>query len=127
MIIEPASQIQRIHIPPGSLFTGLREYACDGAVLEALVEGTRQEPRVVSCEITELHDVNIGQRRSSHDVGAFLRRCLRRIKKEGMILVLDEQIITIPADRITVQKIRFQQFCTRAQSRGPFTSEEIQF
>ena len=125
MIIEPAPQVQRIHIPPGSLYTGLREYACDGAILEAMVEGTREEPRVVSCEITELHDLNVGQRRTSHDVGAFLRRCLRKIKKEGLILVFDEQIITIPADRITVQKIRFQQFCTRAQAKGPFTTPEV--
>lgn len=122
--IEPAPSPQRIHVPPGSLYTGLREYACDGAVLKALVEGTPQEPRVVSCQILELHDLNVGQRRTSHDVGAFLRRCLRRIKKQGLILVLDEQIVSISADRISVQKIRFQQFCSRGQTTGPFSSTE---
>ncbi len=123
-MIEPAPHAQRIHVPPGSLFTGLREYACDGAVLEARIEGTADEPRVSACRILELHDVNVGQRRTRHDVGAFLRRCLRRIKQDGLIVVLDRQVISIPADRISVDKIRFQQFCSRSRAEGPFSSSE---
>lgn len=124
-MIEPAQQRQRVHVPPGGLYTGLREYACDGALLEMRVEGTRDQPRVTSCQILELHDVNVGQRRTRHDVGAFLRRCLRRIKKDGLILLLDGQVLTIPAARITVDKIRFQQFCSQGRAEGPFTSSEI--
>lgn len=125
MVIEPAPRPQHIHIPPGSLYTGLREYACDGALIEAMVEGTKAEPRIVSCQILELHDINVGQRRSSHDVGAFLRRCLRRIRQDGLILVFDRQVVTVAPDRITVQKIRFQQFCSQSYSDGPFTSEDV--
>ena len=123
-MIEPASYSQKIHVPPGSLYTGLREYACDGAVLKARVEGTRDQPRVSSCQILELHDVNVGQRRTRHDVGSFLRRCLRRIKQDGLIVVMDGQVLTIPAERISVEKIRFQQFCSQAEAAGPFTSGE---
>jgi hypothetical protein len=123
-MIEPASQTQRIHVPPGALYTGRREYACDGAVLELRVEGTRDQPRVTSCQIRELHDINVGQRRTRHDVGAFLRRCLRRIKRHGLIVVMDGQVLAVPADRISIDEIRFQQFCTQGQARGPFTSAD---
>jgi hypothetical protein len=123
--IEPSAQRQKIRVPPGSLYTGKREYACDGAILEAIVEGTRKAPHVVQCEILELHDFHVGPRRTSHDVGAFLRRCLRRLRSEGMILVFDEQILAVPADRIVVQKLRFQQFCSRSLSEGPFSSSQV--
>lgn len=123
-MIEPASQTQRVHVPPGALYTGLREYACDGAILELQVEGTREQPRVTSCTIRELHDVNVGQRRTRHDVGSFLRRCLRRLKKEGLILVMEGQVLTVPPDRVTVEEIRFQQFCTAGQAEGPFSSPD---
>ena len=124
-IIEPSPQLQKIQVPPGSLFTGRREYACDGAVLEAIVEGTREAPHVVHCEILELHDFHVGPRRTSHDVGAFLRHCLRRLRADGMILVFGEQIVTVPVDRIVVQQIRFQQFCTRTLTEGPFSSRSV--
>ncbi len=123
--IEPSPQRQRIQVPPRSLYTGKRQYACDGALIEAIVEGTAEDPHVVQCEILELHDFHVGPRRTSHDVGAFLRRCLRRIRTDGMILVFDDQIIAIPAEKIVVQKLRFQQFCARTQTEGPFTSSEV--
>ena len=123
-MIKPAPHAQRIHVPPGSLYTGLREYACDGAVLEARIEGSRESPRVSSCRILELHDVNVGQRRTRHDVGAFLRRCLRRIKQDGLIVVMGPQVLSIPAERISVDKIRFQQFCSRSAADGPFSSAD---
>ena len=123
-MIEPAPHTQRIHVPPGALYTGLREYACDGAVLEARIEGTREQPRVSSCRILELHDVNAGQRRTRHDVGAYLRRCLRRIKQDGLIITIGEQVIPVPPERIAVDKIRFQQFCSRSQTEGPFSSPD---
>lgn len=124
-MIEPAPQTQRVHVPPGGLYTGQREYACDGGILEMMVEGTREQPRVTACKIRELHDIKLGQRRTRHDVGAFLRRCLRRIKRQGLIVVLDGQILSVPADRISVDEIRFQQFCTQAKSRGPFMSDDF--
>lgn len=123
-MIRPAPHTQRVHVPPGSLFTGLREYACDGAVLEVKVAGTVSQPRVITCRVVELHDVNVGQRRTRHDVGAFLRRCLERIKEDGLVVVLGEQVISVPAARIEVDKIRFQQFCSRSEAEGPFSSAE---
>ena len=126
-MIEPASTTQRIHVPPGGLYTGLREYACDGAVLEARIEGSAEHPRVTFCRILELHDVNVGQRRTRHDVGAFLRRCLQRIKRDGLIVIKDEQVLSIPADRISAGNIRFQQYCSSGRAEGPFTSSEAIF
>ncbi|RDV37777.1 hypothetical protein DV096_11695 [Bradymonadaceae bacterium TMQ3] len=123
-MIEPSEHYQKIHVPPGGVFTGLREYACDGAVVRARVGGSAEEPRLETCEILELHDLNVGQRRTRHDVGAFLRRCLRRLQRDGLILVLGEQVLTIPGDQIEVNRVRFQQFCSRAQASGPFTSSE---
>ena len=124
-MIEPAPHTQRIHVPPGALYTGLREYACDGAVLEARIEGTREQPRISSCRILELHDVSAGQRRTRHDVGAFLRRCLRRIKQDGLIIIFGDQVIPVPAERIAVDKIRFQQYCSQSETEGPFTSSDV--
>lgn len=123
-MIEPASRTQKIHVSPGELYTGLREYACDGAVLEARIGGTVDHPRVQSCRILELHDLNVGQRRTRHDVGGFLRRCLQRIRRDGLIVVRGPQVLTIPPDRISVEKIRFQQFCSKSRAEGPFSSED---
>ena len=126
-MIEPAPTTQRIHVPPGGLYTGLREYACDGAVLELRVEGSRDHPRVSQCRIVELHDVNVGQRRTRHDVGAFLRRCLQRIKRDGLIVIKDQQVVSIPADRISAEGIRFQQYCSSSRADGPFSSSDAIF
>ncbi|RAL20798.1 hypothetical protein DL240_15910 [Lujinxingia litoralis] len=123
-VIEPSESWQRLHVPPGGVYTGLREYACDGAVVRALIGGSTEEPRLEGCEVLELHDLNVGQRRTRHDVGAFLRRCLRRLRQDGMILVVDGVVLSIPGDRIEVKRVRFQQFCSRAQALGPFTSPE---
>lgn len=123
-MIEPASRPQTIHVSPGELYTGLREYACDGAVLEARVEGTVEHPRVSSCRILELHDLNVGQRRTRHDVGGFLRRCLQRIRHDGLIVIRDEQVLSIPPERISVDKIRFQQYCSKSRAEGPFTAAD---
>lgn len=123
-MIEPASRTQTIHLPPGQLYTGLRQYACDGAVLEALVEGTTEQPRISSCRIVELHDINVGQRKTRHDVGAYLRRCLQRVNEEGLIVVRPPQVISIPAQRISVGDIRFQQFCSPGRTDGPFSSPD---
>lgn len=124
-MIEPAAHTQRVHVPPGSLYTGLRQYACDGAVLEMRIEGTPEQPRVMACQILELHDINVGQRRTRQDVGAFLRRCLKRIQCDGLIVVMGPQVLAIPADRVSVDKIRFQQFCSKSQTEGPFTSVDV--
>ncbi|MFU8803459.1 MAG: hypothetical protein ACNA8W_06600 [Bradymonadaceae bacterium] len=120
-MIQPAENSQRIHLPPGSVFTGLMEYACDGAIVEARIDGTLEEPSVASCNIVELHDLAYGRRRTRQDVGAFLRRCLKRLQIDGMIIVLGDQILAVPAERITVQKVRFQQYCSRTHQDGPFS------
>ena len=126
-MIEPAPHPQKIRVPRGGLYTGVREYACDAALLEVVVEGTREHPRVARCRILELHDLNVGQRRTRHDVGAFLRRCLKRIEADGLIVVIEPQVLSIPPQRITVDKIRFQQFCSRGRADGPFTSSNAVF
>lgn len=126
-MIEPAPRPQRIQLSPGELYTGHRQYACDGAVLRALVEGTVDQPRVSSCKVLELHDVSVGQRRTRHDVGAYLRRCLQRIKNNGLIVVRGPQVISISADRISVEEVKFQQFCSRGRTEGPFTDSEGPF
>jgi hypothetical protein len=120
-MIEPRAGVQRIHLPPGSLFTGTMAYACDGAILEAQVDGTLEEPTIASCQILELHDLAYGRRRSRQDVGAFLRRCLKRLQAEGMVIVLGGQILAVPAERIVVDKVRFQQYCSRSDDEGPFS------
>lgn len=122
MALTPSAQPQRIHLPPGSLYTGTRAYACDGAVIEALVEGSPDAPRLTQCTILELHDLNPERRRTRHDVGAFLRRCLRRIIAEGLIIILDDHVLWVPADRIAYTGVRFQQYCTPDRRHGPFYS-----
>ncbi len=125
--LEPALHPQRIHLPPGSLFTGTRAYACDGGVIRAVVEGTKEQPRMAEVTILELHDMALGRRRSRQSIGATLRRCLRRLQSEGMIVVLGDQVATVPAERISVEEIRFQQFCTPIRSGGPFRGGESFF
>ncbi len=126
-MIKPAEQPQKIHVTPGELYTGLREYACDGAVLQARVEGTVEHPRVTRCQVLELHDLNLGQRRTRYDVGGFLRRCLQRIRQDGLIVVRRPQVLTIPPERIEVGKVRFQQYCSAGRAEGPFTSDDEVF
>jgi len=53
-----------------------------------------------------------------------LRRCLRRLQRDGMIIVLGDQVLSISGEKIEVNRVRFQQFCSRAQAAGPFTSPE---
>lgn len=120
-MIRPGTSSQRIHLPPGSVHTGLMEYACDGAIIDAQIDGSLEEPIISACNILELHDLAYGRRRSRQDVGAFLRRCLRRLQAEGMIIVVGDQILPVPAERITVEKVRFQQYCSRSEQEGPFS------
>ncbi len=125
--LRPAPHPQRVHIPPGSLYTGTRAYGCDGGVIRAMVEGTEREPRIAEATILELHDMALGRRRSRQAIGSILRRCLRRLQREGMILVMGDQVAMVPADRISVEDIRFQQFCTPIRSGGPFRQGESFF
>ena len=122
-VLQPHDEPQRLRLGPGTLFTGSRAYACDGALLELVVTGTPEEPGVRDCRLLELHDLNIARRRNRFDVGAFLRRCLRRILAEGMILILDDghQILWIPRSRIQHAGVRFRHVCAEMdEGIGPF-------
>lgn len=119
-MIEPALQPQRIRLPSGSVFTGTRAFACDGMLIEAVVDGTVEEPHIASCTVLEMHDLSVGRRRSRYEVGAFLRRALRRVREEGLLIILGDQVLCIPSDRIVAEGVHFQQYCARLPTPGPF-------
>jgi hypothetical protein len=106
---------------PEQIFTGLGRRACDGAVLEVDFEQDGEEPEVaVKARLIELHDLNIAERRSEREVAWFLKRCLSRIRQEGLTLIIDQQVHYLPPEHIEVEQIRYRQFCTPPTEAGPF-------
>ncbi len=103
---------------PERVLTGLGRRACDGAVVELTVD---EDGRVAQARVLELHDINTSERRPEHEVAWFLRRCAALIAAEGLTLIGEQDVVYyIPADRVVIDKLRFQQFCTPATERGPF-------
>lgn len=112
---------QTLRPGPEQIFTGLGRRACDGAVVEVDFELEEDgQEQAVAARLLELHDLNIAERRSEREVAWFLKRCLGRIREEGLTLIIDQKVHYFSPSQVTVEQIRYRQFCTPSTEAGPF-------
>lgn len=106
---------------PGCVMTGTGRRACDGIVVELVLDESEQE--VLRAVVLEVHDINVASRHVEREVAWFLKRCATRIEAEGLTLIdQKQQIYYVSPNRLELGAIRFQQFCMPSGDWGPFSS-----
>ncbi len=77
--------------------------------------------RPVEAKIEQLHDLNVGRHRTVVETREHLRRCLRLLMREGMLLRLGDETWLIPADRVSsASQLKLHVFHRTDQAPGPF-------
>lgn len=112
---------QAVRFGPEKILTGWGRRVCDGAVIELTQLEEEGSTRIIAAKVRELHDINIAGRRAEREIAWFLKRGLALIEKEGLTLIMEEDVYYVPPHAIEHEGIRYRQFCTPAHNRGPFS------
>lgn len=112
----------RVVLGPGQLMTGTHRHACDGAVVALTWERVgRTDERPVEARIEQLHDLNVGRHRTVVETREHLRRCLRLLLREGLVVHVDGETWLIPADRVSAtSQLKLHVFHRSDRASGPF-------
>lgn len=114
---------RRMHLGPNELWTGRKRYACDGAVVAVTFERdpTSAADRVIGVVIEQLHDINVARHRTRGETREHLRRCLKLLTQEGMIITKDDAVHVVRPDAVAASpKLTLHAFHRPERARGPF-------
>lgn len=132
---------RELRFGPGEVWTRNRRYACDGVVLRVIIR-----PGVLTASIPEshwelkkdgldmrlldlaervvieqVHDLNEADHRTRSEVSAHLRRCLKLILAEGLLLLRLPEMALVPTERLHPAASVVQRLYQRpSRTRGPF-------
>lgn len=111
----------RMHFGPGEFWTGERRYTCDGIVVSLVP--SEDEQRFASATVEQLHDINAAPHRTRSETREHLRRCLRLILKEGLLLDYDGKLRRVLASDVSASpKLSLQVYSRPNDGTGPFTA-----
>ena len=110
----------RVHLGPGEIWTGQHRYACDGAIVR--LSWTRGDPpRIESVIIEQLHDINVARHRRRSETREHLRRCLKLMTREGLIIRLDGEPHVVRAEAVRASpRLTLHAFHRAEHRHGPF-------
>ena len=120
-----SSSPTRLHVGPGELWTGTKRYACDGAVVDVVLRDPEaDEPEVERLTIVQLHDINVSRHRTQAELREHLRRCLRLLVTEGVLITkADQPVLYARAGVVrTSPQLALHAFHRQEKSYGPFRS-----
>ncbi len=111
---------ERIRFGPGQIFTGWGKRGPDGLVADLLFRGKEPTLSIQKAKILELHDINIAERHAGREVAWYLKRSLALLQAEGVLLLHKGELYFVPPERLDAQGVRYQQFFSPSNTRGPF-------
>ena len=107
---------------PGCVLTGCGRRACDGVEVELDLREFDGQVMAMEVRLLEVHDIKPAEQRCEREVAFFLKRCTSLMAAEGLTLFDQENVFYVPPQRVVIEKVRYQQFCTPPQMWGPFST-----
>ncbi len=122
---EQSPTTLRLHIGPGSLWTGRRRSSADAALVRLVIAENDGGRKPMSAVIEQLHDLNVARHRSDREAREHLQRCAAQLAEEGLIFEFDGEWHRLAADRVRVaRKMTMHLFHSVEGGRGPFASSD---
>jgi hypothetical protein len=118
MNVEKVSRTLRLG--PGQVYTAWCRRACDGAVVELMVHNGAEGLVIESAFLREVHDIGVVGLKTDRETAWFLKRCVRAIETEGLLLIIDGEVHTIPPANVDTSKVAYQQYLSPNETAGPF-------
>lgn len=109
-----------LRLGPGFVYTGWCRAACDGAAVELTYVERDGAVIVEKAKLLEVHDIGTVGLKAERETAWFLKRCVTAIQAEGLLLIVDGEVFTIPPDRVDTSNVAYQQYLSPAESSGPF-------
>ena len=75
---------------------------------------------VESARLLEVHDIGSVGLKAERETAWFLKRCVLAIEAEGLLLIVDDDVYTIPPDKLDTSDVAYQQYLSPSENAGPF-------
>ena len=75
---------------------------------------------VESVRLLEVHDIGSVGLKAERETAWFLKRCVVAIETEGLLLIVDGEVFTIPPNDVDTKGVAYQQYLSPSESAGPF-------
>ena len=75
---------------------------------------------VEGVRLLEVHDIGTVGLKAERETAWFLKRCVVAIETVGLLLIVDDEVYTIPPNDVDTSSVAYQQYLSPAQTAGPF-------
>ena len=113
-------ETRTLRLGPGHVYTGWCRTACDGVAIELTVVESGEVITIEAARLLEVHDIGTVGMKAERETAWFLKRCVAAIEAEGLLLIVDDEVYTIPPDKLDTSDVAYQQYLSPGESAGPF-------